>query len=224
MGPGQTLSGFARQHPARVDGQVVVPTLPHPSEKTPDDAFFLAAVGKLWEAGVPVELASLHAGEQRFRVPLPTYPFERDRHWIEPAAVHPAQVPASGNGQADAGEVYRAAAQPEPVASPAPRDRRAWIQERLLEEFSALSGMSAQELDTHASFLELGFDSLFMTQAASAASAAFGTKISFRHLLEEAPTLDALAGWLDERLPEDTQPAPVAERPARPARARAGTR
>jgi phthiocerol/phenolphthiocerol synthesis type-I polyketide synthase E len=191
VGPGQTLSGFARQHPERVDGQVVVPTLPHPSEKTPDDAFFLAAVGKLWAAGVPVELASLHAGEQRFRVPLPTYPFERDRHWIEPAAGPPAQVPVTGNGRANGGEVILR--QQEPVASPAPRDRRSWIQERLLEEFSALSGMSAQELDTDASFLELGFDSLFMTQAASATSAAFGTKISFRHLLEEAPTLNALA-------------------------------
>ena len=50
-----------------------------------------------------------------------------------------------------------------------------------------------------------------MTQAASAIGAAFGTKISFRHLLEEAPTLDALASWLDERLPEDQQPAPVDE-------------
>ena len=32
-----------------------MPTLPHPSEKIPDDAFFLGAVGKLWAAGVPVE-------------------------------------------------------------------------------------------------------------------------------------------------------------------------
>ncbi|MBA3429722.1 MAG: aminotransferase class III-fold pyridoxal phosphate-dependent enzyme, partial [Actinobacteria bacterium] len=211
VGPGQTLSGFARQHPGRVDGQVVVPTLPHPSEKIPDDAFFLAAVGKLWAAGVPVELASLHAGEQRFRVPLPTYPFERDRHWIERAAVPAAQVSTSGNGRTSGGEVILR--QPEPVASPAPHgDRRFRIQERLVEEFSALSGMSAQELDTRASFLELGFDSLFMTQAASATGAAFGTKVSFRHLLEEAPTLDALASWLDERLPQEEQPpAPVVE-------------
>ena len=172
----------------------VVPTLPHPSEKIPDDAFFLGAVGKLWAAGVPVELAALHAGEQRLRVPLPTYPFERDRHWIERAAMPSAPVPASENGRADDAEIVPR--QPEPVASPAPRDRRSWIQDRLLEEFSALSGMSAQELDTRATFLELGFDSLFMTQAASAIGAAFGTKVSFRHLLEEAPTLDALASWL----------------------------
>jgi len=33
---------------------------------------------------VPVDWQALHQGERRRRVPLPTYPFERRRHWIEP--------------------------------------------------------------------------------------------------------------------------------------------
>ena len=117
VGPGQVLSGFARQHPARTDGQVVVATLPHPSETTPDDAFFLAAIGTLWAAGAPVDLGGLHSGERRRRVPLPTYPFDRVRHWIEPGALpEPATAPPTSDPHAAAETV-----EPRSAHSPAGR-------------------------------------------------------------------------------------------------------
>ena len=211
VGPGQILSGFARQHVGRVDGQVVVATLPHPSETTPDDAFFLDAVGKLWAAGVPVDLAALHAGEERRRVPLPTYPFDRTRYWIEPGTAPTSSVP-----QPDL-----AAPEPPRTGSGAtrstdgePASRRDRIRARVLGVFSELSGLAEAEIDPFATFLELGFDSLFMTQATAAVGSTFGTRISFRQLFEEAPTIDALAGWLDSRLPGDAFPAaPVASAP-----------
>jgi phthiocerol/phenolphthiocerol synthesis type-I polyketide synthase E len=40
-----------------------------------------AALGRLWEHGAPVEPAG--AGPSRRRLRLPTYPFHRDRHWLE---------------------------------------------------------------------------------------------------------------------------------------------
>jgi amino acid adenylation domain-containing protein len=204
VGPGQILSGFARQHEGRMDGQVVVATLPHPSETTPDDAFFLEAVGKLWAAGVPVDLAALHSGEERRRVPLPTYPFDRTRYWIEPGDTVPSSgsdtdlaapaPPRGGSGAAGSTEKV-------------PASRRDRIRTRVLGVFSELSGLAEPEIDPHATFLELGFDSLFMTQATAAVGSAFGTRVSFRQLFEDAPTIDALAGWLDTRLPEDAFPA-----------------
>ncbi|MBI5672173.1 MAG: SDR family NAD(P)-dependent oxidoreductase [Nitrospirae bacterium] len=45
---------------------------------------FLEAVGNLWAAGVPIEWAGLYRGERPRRAPLPTYPFERRRFWVEP--------------------------------------------------------------------------------------------------------------------------------------------
>ena len=42
------------------------------------------AVGKLWIAGVDIDWEAFSAQEQRRRLPLPTYPFERKRFWIEP--------------------------------------------------------------------------------------------------------------------------------------------
>jgi acyl transferase domain-containing protein len=42
---------------------------------------FLTALGRLWKLGIKVDWNGLHGGEKRYRVPLPTYPFQRNRHW-----------------------------------------------------------------------------------------------------------------------------------------------
>ncbi|NEQ21461.1 MAG: SDR family NAD(P)-dependent oxidoreductase, partial [Microcoleus sp. SIO2G3] len=82
VGPGRTLSTFAKRHPG--SEQVVLTSMRHPNEKHSDMAFLLNALGRLWLAGVPVEWSGFYAHEQRHRIPLPTYPFERQRYWIEP--------------------------------------------------------------------------------------------------------------------------------------------
>jgi acyl transferase domain-containing protein len=48
-----------------------------------DSAAALAKLGRLWIAGAEIDWAALHAGERRLRVPLPTYPFERRRYWMQ---------------------------------------------------------------------------------------------------------------------------------------------
>src|SRR5262249_4960114 len=57
-----------------------------------------------------------------------------------------------------------------------------------------------------ATFLELGFDSLFLTQANTEFRKKFNVRITFRHLLQEAPTLDALAEFIDNNLPPEAFP------------------
>ncbi len=84
VGPGKTLMGIARWHPAKAAGQPVLTTLPHPEERGDDLAFILHTLGKLWVGGQRVDWDGFHAGARRRRVPLPTYPFERRRYWIEP--------------------------------------------------------------------------------------------------------------------------------------------
>ena len=64
----------------------ITSSLSHPKERKPDDESILEAAGRLWLSGVPLDWRGLHAGETRGRVPLPTYPFEGERHWVEAAA------------------------------------------------------------------------------------------------------------------------------------------
>ncbi|HEX9942198.1 MAG TPA: beta-ketoacyl synthase N-terminal-like domain-containing protein [Thermoanaerobaculia bacterium] len=84
VGPGGTLSALVRQQPDAGAGRIAVATLRRAGEEGSDLALLLDALGRLWVEGVPLDDAGLFAGQQRRRVPLPTYPFERQRCWIEP--------------------------------------------------------------------------------------------------------------------------------------------
>ena len=84
VGPGRTLSTFAGRHPEKAAGQVVLSSLRHPQDQASDVAFMLNTLGQLWLAGIPVEWSGFYARERRQRLPLPTYPFERQRYWVEP--------------------------------------------------------------------------------------------------------------------------------------------
>jgi acyl transferase domain-containing protein/acyl carrier protein len=82
VGPGRTLSSLAKLHLGKANG-VVVSTLRHAEEKRGDEEYLLSALGRLWLSGVKVKWSGFYAGEDRRRVLLPTYPFERQRYWVE---------------------------------------------------------------------------------------------------------------------------------------------
>jgi acyl transferase domain-containing protein/acyl carrier protein len=84
VGPGRTLTTLARSHPEQDAGLVVLSSVRHPQEQASDVAFILNTLGRLWLAGLQVDWAGFSAGERRQRLPLPTYPFERQRYWIAP--------------------------------------------------------------------------------------------------------------------------------------------
>ncbi|MBW4633663.1 MAG: amino acid adenylation domain-containing protein [Iphinoe sp. HA4291-MV1] len=83
VGPGQTLNTLVKQHPDQAVEQVVLSSLRHPRDRQSDVAFLLTTLGKLWLADVQVDWSGFYQHEQRHRLPLPTYPFERQRYWIE---------------------------------------------------------------------------------------------------------------------------------------------
>ena len=83
VGPGRTLSSLTRMHPDFSKPGRSLSTLRHPQEDTNDTCFLLTSIGQLWLEGVPMDWELIFGDEQPFRIPLPTYPFERQRHWIE---------------------------------------------------------------------------------------------------------------------------------------------
>jgi acyl transferase domain-containing protein/glutamate-1-semialdehyde aminotransferase len=209
VGPGRQLTGLAKRTvPDRPAGVA--------SGVDPDGASsLLAAAGALWVAGVELDASTLHGGASRRRVPLPTYPFERKRYWVDraPASVDRAPAPALAlslpdDGNHDDDEATAMTQQPT-------NDRHDVLVERVRDLFADLSGMDAAGLDAGTTFLEFGLDSLFLTQAALLVQKTFGVKVSFGDLLEQYPTIDALATHLDGVLPPDETraPAPVAAAP-----------
>ncbi|ASC71030.1 type I polyketide synthase [Halomicronema hongdechloris C2206] len=81
VGPGRTLSTFAKQH--QPDELVTLTSVRHLKEQKSDIAVLLTTLGRLWLMGVKVDWAVFYAHERRHRLPLPTYPFERQRYWID---------------------------------------------------------------------------------------------------------------------------------------------
>src|SRR6266576_5832021 len=78
----------------------------------------------------------------------------------------------------------------------------------------ASSGIDPDQIDVHATFLETGVDSLLLIQTSQKIRETFGVEISFRQLLEEVTTIDALAAYIAERQPlEEPFPAPLPEPP-----------
>ena len=229
VGPGQTLSQLSRQHPARAAQQLVLSTLPPEQSGTSDHVAALSSVGQIWTAGVNIEWSALHTNVPRRRVGLPTYPFERKRYWPSPpeAAVIETSVEPdlSANSLAGVAQGEDPSANPisiqiqtiTPTAEPiselmsASLDRKDRILQEMTRLLHELSGMDVVQIEPGKSFLELGFDSLFLGQASQAFQKAFGVRIRFRDFFEAAPTPTDMATLLDQRIPADkfTAPAPT---------------
>jgi amino acid adenylation domain-containing protein len=200
VGPGQALGPFARQHPARGDS-TVISTLPSSGDDLGD---LLHAAGELWKAGAAPDWSAFYAGQERARVHLPTYPFERQSYWIDvseaeaPTPVVPPAVPVP--------------------SSPPAMSRISDLSARLRAVVHELSGVAVS--DDAATFTELGFDSLFLTQASQAIQSRFGVKITFRQMLGELSSVAAIAAHLDREMPaEAPTTTPVVVPAAAPAAA-----
>ncbi len=209
VGPRKTLTTFALQQ-APGDTRPRCTAIASLSDRAEDDSEWealLTALGRLWVSGIAVDFRALYRGETRRRIGLPTYSFERDRHWLEPpSAAIPVSIvaPARTNELAPAppaNEVSRMTAT-KPDAAP----RRQRLLQELRDLFERTSGGDFQNASPSAHFLELGIDSLLVTQLAIRLKQAFRVSVTFRQLMEETPTLDALASYLDEQLPAEPEP------------------
>ena len=72
-----------------------MPSLRYAYDRKPDAQFLAEALGRLWVAGVEPDWRAYRAGERRRRVQLPTYPWEKQRYWVDPPALprSPPQPP-----------------------------------------------------------------------------------------------------------------------------------
>ena len=224
VGPGSALSQFVRQHPAKTNDTGIVASLGQPENGDGDRISILSALGKVWIEGVEPNWSVFHEGQQRFRVALPTYPFERKSFWVEPQKSR--DLTAEPDNAAPDLAAHDLAAESQesesclPVVSVTsdnsdtqPEDDETATSNRIVESrkdriaselrkiFLTLSGTAIE--DDNAAFLDLGFDSLFLSQASQAIDARFKIKITFRQLLGDLSTIAAISSLLDSKLPSE---------------------
>jgi phthiocerol/phenolphthiocerol synthesis type-I polyketide synthase E len=221
VGPGQTLSGLARRHPARAAAVPVIASLPQAGEGPNEVENLLAALGQLWVNGVTPDWTAFYAAEKRRRVWLPAYPFERKRFWIEPPLSNvqlPATLPAPArNGSHEERprdlSTVTATAMLGANGDGRPSEQGGTLV-RLRALVGCLSGLDATTLDGEASFTQMGFDSLFLTQLSFGVERDFAVHVAFRQLIQEFSTLNSLAARIDRDGPSQAKPGTLFRRDA----------
>ncbi len=198
IGPRQTLTTLSRQQPIAL---TAIPSLGDTSEHNGEWRFLLQAIGQLWLAGVSIDWQAFYRDEQRHRIPLPTYPFDRQKFWIEPLP-HPNNLSPS----IPSNPIIMPLEQP---ISSLPESRIVRLMPQIAAVFQATTGIEIGVGQNQTTFLELGLDSLSLTQVSLALKKKFTVKVTFRQLLEDCSTLISLAKSIDRQLPADAFPAPV---------------
>ena len=238
VGPRATLSTLARQHPGVQKQQLTaLATLADTADN--ETACLRLAAGQLWCRGVKLDLSGFDHRAVRHRVLLPTYPFERRRFWIEAAlppspalvacaalpsdaALHTNVIPHPAIAVTAPVESVMSQLVPppraaEPVAAAAPAARKPRLISQLREVIEDVAGFDLTDADAEDNFIELGLDSLMLTQVALQLQKTFAVKITFRQLMCEGGSLDRLAGLLDVQLPPEAAPPDEAVPPPVPA-------
>ena len=58
---------------------------PRDGSSSAPESGFIDAVAEAYEAGLDISFEGLFAGETRRRISLPSYPFQRERYWVQPS-------------------------------------------------------------------------------------------------------------------------------------------
>lgn len=198
VGPGHMLSSLVMQHPERAAGHITLSSLSHPKEGKHDDVeFFLTVLAQLWLHGIPVDWEATHSLARR-RIPLPTYPFERQYYRVGPVKNGPMRVaaysvakdstPVQENVSVDEHR-YAAGYKRPHLSCPfvAPRNELEHTIANFWENTLGMRGIGVED-----NFIELGGDSLLAIELARRISEGLAIPFTVEYLYE-APTIAGCA-------------------------------
>jgi amino acid adenylation domain-containing protein len=207
VGPRQALTILARQQSDR-DRQLAIASLANSTTPEAEWPALLQAIGRLWLAGIDLDRSQFYARETRHRLPLPTYPFERQRFWIDPPPA-PNFAPAVTQPLQTTTSHQPTIVPLVPQTSPTSEPRAVRLLPEIAAVFKDTAGVEIGTSERDATFLELGLDSLSLTQVALSLKKKFQVKVTFRQLLEDCSNLTSLAKSIDLQLPSAAFPAPI---------------
>jgi acyl transferase domain-containing protein len=190
VGPRETLASLVR---AILGSKNTKATASGITGQKNEYANWLKSLGWIWQQGLEIDWKQLHHGHQPLRIPLPSYPFERKRYWIDapvksatPITDTVTSLPIQAAEPITAHiEVQMQTEQPIEL-----------LKRQLAELFEEYSGEDVSTADYNTEFLELGFDSLFLTQMSSAIKNRYRADVPFRKMVQEVSTISAMADYL----------------------------
>ncbi|WP_373514971.1 aminotransferase class III-fold pyridoxal phosphate-dependent enzyme, partial [Persicitalea sp.] len=202
-GPGQALTTMARQQ-AGLRKVTALNSLKPPKADSSEYRMILETLGQLWLNGVEPDWSLFYAGQKRAKLVLPTYAFDKKRCWVDPVL----PITVSQLSETHINEV------PQII-----EESKVMRNDILLAKIKAIvedaSGFGMADVRPDQTFIELGLDSLLLTQVAIMLKKEFGLPLTFRQLNEEYASPELLVNYLDQNLPAGAyQPALSAPTPA----------
>ncbi|NDP28087.1 MAG: amino acid adenylation domain-containing protein, partial [Flavobacterium sp.] len=192
MGPGQTLSTLTKQQGV---GKIIpaFASLLLPKSQENEYNSLLPALGELWLRGIEPDWNAFYKHQKRQKVDLPSYIFDRKLCWINPPRPQlpnpPPNIILTQNSISNLNEN-------KPM-------RKTTILSKISSIVSQTSGIDYPDNAFSESFLDLGLDSLTLTQLALRLKKDFKLSITFRQLNEEFGSPSLLADYLDQNLPKE---------------------
>jgi amino acid adenylation domain-containing protein len=194
VGPGQTFKVLINQQPEKTENHIVLSSLRHPKEAVSDSAFILNALGRIWLAGAAINWSAFHANENRHRLPLPTYPFERQRYWIDAGNQKVSMSPATFGASNDVSQ--ERAVQPGTSQNSKKdslrRETGVEIENTISKIWQEILGVEVKSAS--AVFFELGGTSLTALRMLSRVEKEFGVRLPLSIFRE--PTVGQLVTFL----------------------------
>jgi acyl transferase domain-containing protein len=199
VGPGRMPGALAGRLRDRAADESIIASMRAPDDRQSDVACLLGALGRLWLSGGCVSWAGFYGDERRHRLPLPTYPFERRRYWVEPPRrAHKADSaqPASANdAPGDAAEHAPFSLHPRPtLLNPyvAPRND---LEQEIVAIWREILGID--DIGMQDNFFDLGGHSLMATQIVARLCKVFPVEVTLEQFFESR-TIELLARVIDE--------------------------
>ena len=204
VGPGKVTSVLVRQH--HTTKPVTIISSLDTDENTSPYQAILKALGQLWLNGIEPDWKAFYNGQQRHRLDLPAYAFEKQRSWVIPPQIQVDHIGdlAAAPPQAPHTPIADNSTQQKPM-------RRTNLMTKVQGMLEDASGIALHTADPDASFVELGLDSLLLTQVSLNLKKNFNLPITFRQLNEDYGSMNLLVSYLDANLPPD--PAPMSASP-----------
>lgn len=195
VGPRRTMSTLA----ARITPAGYPSAIPSLSDTSNDHAEQLAlatAIGQLWTSGIEMDWEAYFQNRNANRVQLPTYPFDRKRYWVEPGYARDSATSITAPHTPHAPHQHTADA--ETTLKSGTSDDQVIVELRAI--LTDVSGEDMAAASAHATFFEIGLDSLLLTPVTFLVKQRYGVAVTFRQLSSELSTLDALAAFIRAKL------------------------
>src|SRR5262249_33698434 len=201
IGPNPVLLGLGRRCLPE-DSGLWVPSLREERESWQQ---LLAGLGMLYTHGVEVDWARFDRDYRRRRTILPTYPFQRERYWVEAGGADQLHMPelltpTAEDGQPPQGQAAERTSMTQRLEGAQPAIRRHLLTEQVRTIAAQVLGLSAARLSNlQQGFFDLGMDSLMAVELRKKLEHSFGRTLSTT-LAFDYPNVEALSAYLYREL------------------------